>query len=211
MNRRYEEALKALRSAGPDRLGDVGLETLAMASAQLGRMEDAHGAVEAILKRIPSQSVASLRVMYGHHRRQEDLDHRMTALLKAGLPEWCFDFSGRPEDRLDAAAIRALALGETWIGHLQNGAPFVMQLGPNGDFAVRTQTRMVVGRFTLEQDLFCTQSAAILLGRKFCSPVYRNPGGSAETAERVRLSRLHHCPVFFGRPMTSLTKGRGPR
>jgi adenylate cyclase len=56
-----------------------------------------------------------------------------------------------------------------------------MQLGPNGDFAVRTQTRMAVGRFTLEQDLFCTQSAGVMLGRKFCSPVYRNPGGSAET------------------------------
>jgi TolB-like protein/Tfp pilus assembly protein PilF len=67
MNRRYEEALRALRSAGPDRLGDVGLETLAMANARLGRMEDAHGAVEAILKRNPSQSVASLRVVYGHH------------------------------------------------------------------------------------------------------------------------------------------------
>ena len=181
MNRRYEEALKVLRSVGPDGLGDVGLETLAMASAQLGRMEDAHGAVEAILKRIPSQSVASLRVMYGHHRRPEDLDHRMSALLKAGLPEWCFGFSGRLEDRLDASAIRSLASGKTWTGHLQNGTPFVMQLGSNGDFAVRTQTRMAVGRFTLEQDLFCTQSAGVMLGRKFCSPVYRNPGGSAET------------------------------
>ena len=183
MNRRDEEALKVLRSVGPDGLGDVGLETIAMASAQLGRMEDAHGAVEAILKRIPSQSVASLRVMYGHHWRPEDLDHRMSALLKAGLPEWCFGFSGRLEDRLDASAIRSLASGKTWNGHLQNGAPFVMQLGSNGDFAVRTQTRMAVGRFTPEQDLFCTQSAGVLLGRKFCSPVFRNPGGSAETRD----------------------------
>ena len=84
MNHRYEEALKVLRSVDPDGLGDVGLETLAMASAQLGRMEDAHGAVEAILKRISSQSVASLRVMYGHHRRPEDLDHRLDGPPQGG-------------------------------------------------------------------------------------------------------------------------------
>jgi hypothetical protein len=181
MNHRYEEALKALRSIAPDELGDVGLETLAMASAQLGHMEDAHRAVEAILKRTPLQSVASLRVVYSHHRRPEDLDHRLAALLKAGLPEWCCKFSGRPEDRLDASAIRALALDKTWTGHLQTGAPFVMQLGSTGDFAVRAPTGMIVGKFTLDQDFFCTQSAGIMLGRNFCSPVYRNPGGSAET------------------------------
>jgi adenylate cyclase len=181
MNHRYGEALKALRSVGPDELGDVGLETLAMASAQMGHMEDAHRAVKAILKRTPLQSVASLRVVYSHHRRPEDLDHRLAALLKAGLPEWCCKFSGRPEDRLDASAIHALALDKTWTGHLQTGAPFVMQLGSTGDFAVRAPTGMLVGKFTLEQDLFCTQSAGIMLGRKFCSPVYRNPGGSAET------------------------------
>jgi adenylate cyclase len=181
MNHRYEEALRALRTAGSDRLGDVGLETLAMANAQLGRMEDAHAAVEAILKRIPSQSVASLRVVYGHHQRQEDLDHRLVALRDAGLPEWCYNFSSRPEDRLDASAIRALVLNKTWIGHLQNGAPFLMQLSSNGDFAMRAPTSMAVGNFTLENDSFCTQTAGVLLGRKFCSPVYRNPAGSAET------------------------------
>ena len=83
--------------------------------------------------------------MYGHHRRQEDLDHRLKALRDAGLPEWSFNFRGRPEDRLDAAAIRTLAMDRTWIGHHQNGAPFVMQLSPNGDFALRAQTSMVVG------------------------------------------------------------------
>ena len=96
MNRRYEEALKVLRSVGSDRLGDVGLETMAMASAQLGRMEDAHGAVEAILKRIPSQSVASLRVMYGHHRRPEDLDHRLSALPQGRLAGVVFWFQWPP-------------------------------------------------------------------------------------------------------------------
>jgi adenylate cyclase len=180
MNHRYEEALKALRSAGPDDLGDIGLEALAMASARLGRMADARKAVEAILKRIPSQNIASLRIVYSHHQKQEDLDHRLTALRDAGLPEWSYNIRGRAEDRLDAAAIRALAMNKIWMGHLQDGVQFIMQLSPNGDFALRAQRIMVVGKFTFEHDLFCTQSSAILLGRKFCSPVYRNPGGSAE-------------------------------
>jgi hypothetical protein len=134
---------------------------------------------------MPDQNVASLRVMYGHHRRQDDLDHRLKALRDAGLPEWAFDFRGRPEDRLDAAAIRSLAMNGTWIGRHQNGARFYMHLSPRGDlggdFAQRAQVGMVAGKFTLEYNLFCTQSAATLLGRKFCSPVYRNSGGSAET------------------------------
>jgi adenylate cyclase len=181
MNHRYEAALQALRSAGPGDLGDIGLETLAMANARLGRMADASRAVEAFLKRMPMQNVAGLRVTYAHHRRQEDLDHRLGAMRDAGLPEWCFNFRGRPEDRLDSAAIRALAMSKTWIGHHQNGAPFFMQLSSNGDFAQRTQSGLVTGKFSFEEDLFCTQSLAIMLGRKFCSPVYRNPWGSVES------------------------------
>ena len=180
MNHRYEEALKALGSVRFDDLGDVGLETLAMANARLGRMADARRAGEAILKRIPSQNLASLRVVYGHHQRQEDLNHRISALRDAGLPDWSYSITGRSEDRLDAAAIRALATNKTWIGHLQNGAPFVMQLSSNGDFALRAPRIMVAGKFTFEDDLFCTQSSAILLGRRFCSSIYRNPGGSIE-------------------------------
>jgi hypothetical protein len=180
MNHRYEEALKTLGSVRFDDLGDVGLETLAMANARLGRMADARRAGEAILKRIPSQNLASLRVVYSHHQRQEDLDHRISALRDAGLPEWSYSITGLPEDRLDAAAIRTLAANKTWMGQLQNGAPFVMQLSSNGDFALRAQRILVVGKFTFENDLFCTQSSAILLGRKFCGPIYRNPGGSAE-------------------------------
>ena len=46
-----------------------------------------------------------------------------------------------------------------------------------------SQNSIIVGTFTLADDLFCTQSAGVLLGRKFCSPVFRNPGGSAETRD----------------------------
>ena len=164
-------------------------------------MTDARTAVAAILKRSPSQSLAVLRVLYGHHRSREDLDHRLEALRDAGMPEWPHDFHGRPEDRLDGAAIRTLAFGKTWIGHQHSGVPFVMQMSASGDFAQRAQTNMVVGKVTLEGDFFCTQSSASLLGRKFCSPVYRNPGGSSEKQNEYIFANSSERLVLLRRPV----------
>lgn len=180
MNHRYEEAIGALQTVRPEEPSDLGLETLAMANARLGRVAEAHKAVEAILAKSPGQSLASLRVVYSHHRRQQDLDHRLDALRTATFPEWSHDFRGRPEDRLDAHSIRALAIHKTWIGHQHDGVRFFMELDANGDFAWRAHNNIIVGKFTLEDNFFCTRSSSTLLGRKFCSPVYRNPGGSAE-------------------------------
>ncbi|TIX47634.1 MAG: hypothetical protein E5V26_01935 [Mesorhizobium sp.] len=62
-----------------------------------------------------------------------------------------------------------------------------MELSANGDFALSSQNSIITGTFTLEGNLFCTQSAATLLGRKFCGPVYRNPVGSSETQDEFIL------------------------
>jgi hypothetical protein len=182
MNHRYEEALEALRRIEPGQRSDIGLEVLAMANARLGRMAEARGAVAAILDRSPSQSLSVMRVVYAHHRRTADLDHRLDALRAAGYPEWSYDFHGRPEDRLDAAAIRRLIAAGTWSGHTNDGVPFFMELDPKGEFAVGSGTSSLIsGSFTVEGDAFCTRSSASLLGRTFCSPVYRNPGGRKES------------------------------
>ncbi|BCG96723.1 adenylate/guanylate cyclase domain-containing protein [Mesorhizobium sp. 131-2-1] len=183
MNHQYEKALQALSAVQPEERSDLGLETLAMANARLGRMSEAHDAAAAILKKVPEQNLAGYRVVYAHHRRQADLDHRLDALRAAGIPERSFDFRGREEDRMGAAAIRALTGDQTWVGHQHNGAPFVMELSANGDFAVSSQNGMIAGTFTVEDNLFCTQSAATLLGRKFCGPVYRNPQGRGDTQD----------------------------
>ncbi|MGX9576792.1 adenylate/guanylate cyclase domain-containing protein [Mesorhizobium sp. f-mel] len=183
MNHQYEKALQALNHVKPEERSDLGLETLAMANARLGRMAEAHDAVAAILKKIPSQNLAAYRVIYAHHRRQQDLDDRLDALRVAGVPKRIFGFQGREEDRLDSAAIRALTGDRTWIGKQHNGPPFVMELSANGDFALSSEGGIITGAFTLEADLFCTQSAATLLGRKFCGPLYRNPQGSSPTQD----------------------------
>ena len=58
-----------------------------------------------------------------------------------------------------------------------------MQVDAKGDYVKRTEQGMITGNITFEGDLLCTRSAAVLLGRRFCSPVYRNPGGSSETQD----------------------------
>jgi adenylate cyclase len=180
MNRRYGDALKMLQAAGAREPSDLGLDTLAMANARLGRMEEAEKAVEIMLRRAPASSLAAIRVLYSHHRRQADLDHRLDALRAAKMPEWAYGFSGRPEDRLDATAIRTLTTDKTWVGHQHDGVTFFMELSATGDFALRAESSIIIGKFTIENDSLCTRSSAAMLGRKFCSPVYRNPGGSAQ-------------------------------
>jgi TolB-like protein/class 3 adenylate cyclase/thioredoxin-like negative regulator of GroEL len=180
MNKRYEEAVQAVRQAGATTKSDLALEVLAMAYARLGRTEDTHKALEAYMERLPAANLTATRVIYGPHRRQDDLDNRVNALRDAGVPEWPYGFRGSSADRLDGAAIRALATGRTWVGHQHGGAPFVMQVTAKGEYAQRGPLGLIAGKVTFEGDLMCMQSGAVAAGRKFCSPVYRNPGGSSE-------------------------------
>jgi len=53
-----------------------------------------------------------------------------------------------------------------------------MQTNANGDYAQRGPRGLTVGNITFEGDLMCMKSGAVASGRKFCSPVYRNHGGS---------------------------------
>jgi adenylate cyclase len=179
MNKRYEKAVEMVRTSGAPTESDLGLEVLAMAYARLGRAADARAAIATMARRTAGTNLTGIRNVYGYHRRQEDLDDRINALRDAGLPEWPFGFHRKPEDQLHGAAIRELALGKTWTGHQQDGAPFVMQMDVNGDYAQRGPRGLTIGNMTFEGDLMCMKSSALASGRKFCSPVYRNPGGSS--------------------------------
>lgn len=180
MNQRYEDAVQTVRLAGATRKSDLALEVLAMAYARLGQTENIQKALEEFLERLPGANLSFARIIYSHHRRQNDLENRIDALRDAGVPEWPYGFRGSSADRLDGAAIRALAIDKTWIGHQHGGAPFVMQVNVKGEYAQRGPRGLIAGKVTFEGDLMCMQSGAIAVGRKFCSPVYRNPGVSNE-------------------------------
>ena len=93
LNRDYEAAIAELRDFEtavtaldqvPDNTALEYLETLAGAYARLGRVAEAEDVVGRLLARVPWANLAYYRVLYGHHRRDEDLDHRIEALAAAG-------------------------------------------------------------------------------------------------------------------------------
>jgi TolB-like protein/class 3 adenylate cyclase/cytochrome c-type biogenesis protein CcmH/NrfG len=175
MNRQYEKAIEPLEKARESSY--FAREYLAMAYAQLGRLDDAKAEIAGLL---PDTNLSWYRVSYAHYKREEDRAHLLDALRKAGVPEWPFGYEGRTEDRLDGSAIKTLALGRTWVGHNPAGIQFIQEIGEDGKFAYRSVQSFVTGQASVQGDMLCLKSAAYLMGRKRCGYVYRNPGGTIE-------------------------------
>jgi adenylate cyclase len=70
---------------------------------------------------------------------------------------------------------------KTWTGRNQWGETFFTELSASGEFAQSVQGGgLILGRFTVEGNFLCTQSEAMMMGRKYCGPIFRNPGGTPE-------------------------------
>ncbi len=177
-NRQYEKAIGPLEKAL-----EAGVElfgTLAMTYAQLGRLDEARAMVDKILESFPAANLAYHRVLYAHHKRKEDLEHRIDSLRKAGMPEWPFGYKGRPEDRLDERAITALIFGRTWIGQDPDGGPFIQETSQDGSVAFRSPVSLLTGTAWVEGGMLCYQFSAVALSRKSCGYVFRNPVGTPD-------------------------------
>jgi adenylate cyclase len=181
MNRRYDEALAELEADREGPRSYFAPDTLAMAYAQLGRIDEARVALQSLLQRSPHQSIEYFRVVFEHFRRDEDLEFYLNALRKAGVPEWPYGFEGRPEDRLDASAIKALALGQTWTGRTEEGRQFFQEIGADGTIAYRDPATFIVGTASVQGDALCLEYPAFLMGRQHCGFVYRNPSPTSES------------------------------
>ncbi len=180
-NKRYARALEPLKKA---RAGGIGsLHILAMVLAQLGRIDEAGIQVKELLQRVPFANLAYYRALHQHYRLNRDLEHRLDSLRKAGLPAWPFGYDGRPEDRLDTAALRKLTLGRTWFGRGKDGTPFVQQTSPDNVVAFRNNVSLMTGTAWIEGGMLCVHFPATLVSRKSCSYVFRNPEGAPETGD----------------------------
>jgi len=200
MNRRYAEAIEVLEKGEITAKSDFGLETLAAANARMGRMGVARDAIETLLERWPGHSLASVRVAYAHHAREEDLAHRFDALRLAGLPEWPYGIQGDPEYRLEGDAIDALTFGRTWIGERTGFGPFMQYVDAKGAFIERGPNHRLAGTASRKGDLLCLETPGVLLGRPHCGPIYRNPTGTSESQDEYLYLNAYLAKRFTATP-----------
>ena len=154
-----------------------------MAYALLGREEEARAEVEGLLEQDPYSSLALYRVHYQHHKRPEDLENRLDALRRAGLPEWPFGYEGNPEYRLNAAALEVITTGHTWTGwDVARKHSFVQEFGAAGTIVYAGGITLMSGATHVQGDMLCMRFESIGMGRVRCGYVYRNPDGTSEEA-----------------------------
>ncbi len=145
------------------------------------RLDDARAEADNIFKYWASGNLAYFRALIAHHKRGEDLEHRLDALREAGLPEWPIGFEGRSEDRLDGDAIKTLVFGQHWIGRSRlNFKIFAQKTGEDGEVSYLVGGTRLKGTASVEGDMLCYRFPETLMGRKLCGPVYRNPDGTPE-------------------------------
>ncbi len=191
MAQRYEQAVDLLIKARDDTPSDPSHEELAMAYAQLGRIDEAKAEIEGMLKLWPAANLTYYRVLYAHHKREEDLDFRIAALRKAGLPQWPYDYDGRTENRLKGSEIRHLVHDRIWYGsrvgadkfnrdNTKDG--FVKFRDPKAHGGRSQSAYMLEGTVSVDDDKLCYRYEEFLLGRRYCGYVYQNPEGSHREA-----------------------------
>jgi TolB-like protein len=205
MNSRYALALEVLgevrQELTPGINPDVGGIRLfyVMTLAALGRLEEAREtASKDLLRRFWSRwwNVAAFRHLWAHHKRREDLERLLNALRQAGFPEWPSGYQDPGWQRLDGDAIKDLVYGHTWFGRSQNMADtFALNADEQGGAKYFQSGRYWEGTVSVEEDRLCYRIPALMLSRKFCGPVYRNPAGTHEDRNEyvaVDVYDVHH-------------------
>ena len=155
--------------------------SFAMTYAELDRLDEVKREIKLTLVRRPWWNLGYVRELYAYYKREKDLTHRLTVLRKAGLPEWPMGYEGRPENRLDGPAIKALLAAGAWFGPSRSRyGIFVLKTSEDGNVQDIAPGNRWDGKATVEDDMLCYRFPAVLMGRKVCGYLYRNPDGSPE-------------------------------
>ncbi len=202
MNGRYEQALAVLGKVREEQgryyVGGVRL-FLAMTLAELGRLDEARRVAREDFFNHPFArwwSIAYLRHIWAHHKRKEDLERLLSALRKAGFPEWPGGFDAGELERLDGVAIGNLLFGKVWWGQSQIAYDvFAQKTTDGGKVEYRHQGRFWSGTVSVEEDGLCYDIRGLPLSRRFCGRVYRNPDGTPDERNEyvlVDMFDVHH-------------------
>jgi adenylate cyclase len=186
MHGQYEQAIGYLRNAlektAGCRLCQGGAHLqLAMIYARLNRMAEAKLEVEELLKGRKWVNLEYYRQLYAYHKRKGELDIRLDALGKAGIPQWPTGYEVSGAIRLSNLELQNLVYGHTWFGRSQNKyQTFAQKTAGDGRVTYLQFGTKWEGTVSIDNDRLCYQIPALLLGRNFCGYVYRNPQGSRE-------------------------------
>jgi tetratricopeptide (TPR) repeat protein len=205
MNSRYEQALEVLGEARQMQASSITPEVgriklfYVMTLAELGLLEEARDtAKKDIFRRYWGKwwNVEAFRHLWANHKRKEDLERLLNALRQAGFPEWPFGYHDPSWERLDGAAIKDLVYGHTWFGRSQNRyETFALIADKQGVVRYYDFGKYWDGTMSVEENMLCYRIPALLVGRKFCGPVYRNPAGTPEERNEyvaVDVFDVHH-------------------
>ena len=148
-----------------------------MNSGQLGRLDEA----QAIRKTLPPfANLGWYRARLAHYKREQDVEHMIDGLRKAGVPETAFGFEGKVENRLDTESLSKLTVGKAWSGIDGFGNSFDQQISRDGRIAYNSHETLLVGRVWIEENKLCVRYRSNILGRDDCGYVYRNQDGNRE-------------------------------
>ncbi len=173
--RRYADAVAefvTLRKDVPR--SELVLEHLAAAYAYLGEAERVKATVSELQDILPITNLGYYAVLRGNIGTREQAAHFIEGLRRAGIPEWPYGDRRAPENRLNAAELRAVVAGPLWTGELENGVDFVQFFDRKGSFAYRSISSLLSGRVVIEGDRLCQVIDGYLLDRPTCGYVYHN-------------------------------------
>ncbi len=182
VGRRYEAAITKLQKAKnqiPD--SEVINEFLAAAYAMTEDREHAQLALDAVLRVYPPANLAMYELMYGHYRSVEDRERYITALRRAGFPQWPHGYLPDETLRIGALDLPRIVIDRAWLGRSSTGVPFIQSIGPTGEFAYRSPNSLATGRAYIRDDRLCVRHMASIVDHEICGQIYRVP--KSDTAE----------------------------
>jgi len=206
MDGQYEQAIGRLRNALEKTEGCAPCQggahlQLAMAYAQLNRKTEAKSEVKALLSNRKWVNLEYFRQLYGYHKRKGDLDMRLDALGKAGMPQWPTGHQVSGATPLSNLELQSLVYGHTWFGRSQNKyQTFAQKTTGDGKITYMQFGTKWEGTISIDKDRLCYQIPALLLGRSFCGYVYSNPQGSREGKDEyiaVDVFDVHHFSPMY--------------
>ncbi len=198
LNDDFAGAIETLEQARADSPGVDDIHSLlAAAYAATGRMEDAQAAAAEALRLGRGMSVESRRMDFSYFRNSRDIEPLFEAMLKAGFPNWPYDFQGDERNRLSGEDISRLVLGHALQGKINAGSPAIMQIGRDGKMVFRSPTLLYTGRVFVDRDRLCQQSESVALERINCGPVYRR----SVAGDDLTYSYVNATYVFYFSPI----------